>query len=177
MPAPDAHDRGHHGAGARPAIVFVGRGRRSIRAHRRSRGWGAVVVHVPDIARLACRLCHLAPASIRSTGTRGDRMNAQPLGLSVHEAAARLAQSGPNEIARERPTSAWKLLRSQFASPLVLLLIAACGVSAWLGEVADAIAIGAIVLINGIVGFLQEHRAERAIHALRALTAPRARVI
>jgi Ca2+-transporting ATPase len=104
-------------------------------------------------------------------------MNAQPLGLSVHEAAMRLAQSGPNEIARERPTSAWKLLRSQFASPLVLLLIAACGVSAWLGEVADAIAIGAIVLINGIVGFLQEHRAERAIHALRALTAPRARVI
>jgi P-type Ca2+ transporter type 2C len=104
-------------------------------------------------------------------------MNAQPIGLSVGEAATRLAQFGPNEIARERPTSVWKLLRSQFASPLVLLLVAACGVSAWLGEVADAIAIGAIVLINGIVGFLQEHRAERAIHALRALTAPRARVI
>jgi Ca2+-transporting ATPase len=104
-------------------------------------------------------------------------VNAQPIGLSVREAATRLAQFGPNEIARERPTSVWKLLRSQFASPLVLLLIAACGVSAWLGEVADAIAIGAIVLINGIVGFLQEHRAERAIHALRALTAPRARVI
>jgi Ca2+-transporting ATPase len=104
-------------------------------------------------------------------------MNAQPIGLSVSEAATRLAQSGPNVIARERPTSIWKLLRSQFVSPLVLLLIAACGVSAWLGEVADAIAIGAIVLINGVVGFLQEHRAERAIHALRALTAPRARVV
>jgi Ca2+-transporting ATPase len=89
-------------------------------------------------------------------------VNVQPLGLSVHEAETRLAQSGPNEIARERPTSVWKLLRSQFVSPLVLLLIAACAVSAWLGEVADAVAIGAIVLINGIVGFLQEHRCSRS---------------
>ncbi len=98
-------------------------------------------------------------------------------GLTSAEAAARLDRVGPNEIARERPASPWKLLRDQFASPLVLLLIAACAVSAWLGELADAIAIGAIVLINGVVGFVQEHRAERAVLALRALTAPRARVL
>ena len=104
-------------------------------------------------------------------------MNGQPTGLSTADAEFRLAQSGPNELTRQQPTSAWKLLRSQFASPLVALLVVACVVSAWLGEVADAVAIGAIVLINGIVGFFQEHRAERAIHALRAMTAPRARVI
>ena len=104
-------------------------------------------------------------------------MNAQPIGLSAGEAASRLAQSGPNELARQQPTSVWKLARSQFASPLVALLVVACVVSAWLGEVADAVAIGAIVLINGVVGFFQEHRAERAIHALRAMTAPRARVV
>ncbi|HEX6559363.1 MAG TPA: HAD-IC family P-type ATPase, partial [Longimicrobiales bacterium] len=104
-------------------------------------------------------------------------MNGQPTGLSAAEADARLTQSGPNELTRQRPTSAWKLLRSQFTSPLVALLVVACAVSAWLGEVANAAAIGAIVVINGIVGFFQEHRAERAIHALRAMTAPRARVV
>jgi Ca2+-transporting ATPase len=98
-------------------------------------------------------------------------------GLSAAEAAGRLQEFGPNEITREQPASSWKLIRAQFASPLVLLLIAACVASAWLGELADAIAIGSIVLINGIVGFVQEHRAERAVLALRALTAPRARVV
>jgi Ca2+-transporting ATPase len=69
------------------------------------------------------------------------------------------------------------LLIAQFNSPVILLLFAACGVSLLLAEMADAIAIGAIVLINGCVGFLQEYRAERAVAALRSMTSPRARVI
>src|SRR5262249_44346954 len=73
--------------------------------------------------------------------------------------------------------SPWALLASQFTSPLVALLLAACALSLALGEVGDAIAIGAIVVLNAAVGFFQEHRAERALAALRSLTAPRARVV
>ena len=98
-------------------------------------------------------------------------------GLTTAEAEARLAKTGPNELPRDGAVPTWKILARQFASPLVLLMIAAAAVSGVLGEVADAIAIGAIVLLNGLVGFLQERRAERAVLALRSLTAPRARVI
>src|SRR5262249_21789569 len=61
-------------------------------------------------------------------------------------------------------------------SPLIWLLLGAVVVSAALGEVADAIAIGVIVVVNALVGFFQERRAENALEALRSLTAPRARV-
>lgn len=97
-------------------------------------------------------------------------------GLTQEEAARRLAQLGSNTIQREAQTPIWITLARQFGSPLVLLLIGACGISAALGEVLDAIAIGSIVLLNGFVGFFQEYRAERTILALRSMTAPRARV-
>ena len=102
---------------------------------------------------------------------------AAPLGLSSEEAAARLNQHGPNAIARAAVTSPWVILRGQLVSPLIMLLAGACLVSALLGEVGDAVAIGVIVVLNALVGFFQEYRAERAIVALRALTAPRARVM
>ena len=60
---------------------------------------------------------------------------------------------------------------------MIWLLLAACAVSAALGETADALAIGAIVVLNALVGFFQEYRAERAVLALRAMSAPRARVL
>ena len=96
--------------------------------------------------------------------------------LSSSDTARRLAASGPNEIRRGRATPPWVILLSQFKSPVVGLLIAACVVSAALGELVDAIAIGTIVVLNGLVGFFQEYRAEKAVLALRAMTAPRARV-
>lgn len=98
-------------------------------------------------------------------------------GLTREEAERRLAEEGPNEIGLKSDRSAWRLLVSQFNSPVIWLLFAACVVSALVGETVDAIAIGAIVLINGLVGFFQEYRAEKAVLALRAMTAPRARVI
>jgi len=97
-------------------------------------------------------------------------------GLSADEAARRLRESGPNEITRGPVTSPWKILAAQFASPLIGLLFAASVLSALLGEVADAVAISAILVINACVGFLQEYRAEKAMLALRSMTAPRARV-
>jgi magnesium-transporting ATPase (P-type) len=99
------------------------------------------------------------------------------IGLTRAEAAQRLAETGPNEIAREVQKPAWRLLLAQFNSPVIWLLLAACVVSAGLGEVADAVATGAIVIINALVGFFQEYRAERAVLALGSMTAPRARVI
>lgn len=98
-------------------------------------------------------------------------------GLSTAEAGRLLAETDANEITRDAGRPSWRLLLAQFSSPVVLLLLAACVLPASLGKIADAIAIGLIVIINGLVGFVQEHRTERAVLALRSMTAPRARVI
>jgi Ca2+-transporting ATPase len=98
-------------------------------------------------------------------------------GLSSSEAARRLSNVGANELRHAEPTPMWRVLGSQLASPIVLLMLAAALISGVLREAADAIAIAAIVVINAIVGFLQEYRAERAVLALRSMTAPRARVV
>ncbi len=100
-----------------------------------------------------------------------------PEGLTAAEAARRLAEHGPNELARGEGPSPWALLARQFQGAMIWLLLAACGVSVALGEAADAVAIGAIVVLNAAVGFFQEYRAERALLALRAMSAPRARVL
>ena len=98
-------------------------------------------------------------------------------GLSSSEAQRRLSEFGPNEIRREEARSAVVLLAHQFASPVIWLLLGASVLSLVLGELLDAAAIGIIVIVNAVIGFLQEHRAERAVMALRSMTAPRARVM
>jgi Ca2+-transporting ATPase len=97
-------------------------------------------------------------------------------GLAEGEVARRLAEVGPNEIRREEGPPPWRILARQFRGPMIWLLAGACALAAALGEIADATAIGVIILLNGAIGFFQEFRAERAMSALRAMTAPRARV-
>jgi Ca2+-transporting ATPase len=97
-------------------------------------------------------------------------------GLTAADASRRLSEVGSNEIQRAAAMPAWRMLAQQFVSPLIWLLLAAAVVSAFLRELADAIAIAVIVVVNALVGFFQEHRAERALLALRSMTAPRARV-
>ncbi|MFL5344111.1 MAG: cation-translocating P-type ATPase [Hyalangium sp.] len=97
-------------------------------------------------------------------------------GLDTEEAARRLREYGPNEIHRAAARPRWRVFLEQFRSPMIGLLLAACAVSALLGEHADAIAIGTIVVLNAIIGYAQEFKAEQALLALRSLTAPRARV-
>jgi Ca2+-transporting ATPase len=98
-------------------------------------------------------------------------------GLSSEEVARRRADVGANELDHHDRGSGWRILAGQFGSPVIWLLFVAAGISAALGERADAIAIVSILVINACVGFAQEYRAERAIQALRTITAPRARVI
>lgn len=106
-------------------------------------------------------------------------MSAAPAttGLGVAEAAARLRDDGPNALPEAPGTPWWRRLAAQFASPLIGLLAVAAAVSGALGQRVEAAAIMAIVVVNGLVGFAQEFRADAAVRALRAMTAPRARVL
>ena len=98
-------------------------------------------------------------------------------GLTPEEAAQRLAQMGPNEL-REAPRPPfWRLVLAQFTSFMVMILIVASVISALLGEPVEAIAIMAIVLLNAIIGVVQEGRAEQALAALKKLASPNAAVV
>lgn len=99
------------------------------------------------------------------------------MGLTQSEVFEKLKQFGFNEIQRETSRSPWKLAIEQFRSPLVLILIFACVLSAALGESTEAYAIGVVLFINAFIGFFQEYRAETAILALQKMTAPKAKVI
>lgn len=101
----------------------------------------------------------------------------QARGLSSSDASYRLGKYGRNELAEAPRPGIWHMLVQQFSNFIVLLLIGAAIVSALLGEFFEAGAIMAIVLINAILGVVQEHRAEEALAALRKLAAPEAQVI
>jgi len=97
-------------------------------------------------------------------------------GLSESEAEKRLAQYGYNELREKKGKNPVFIFLEQFSNILVLLLIAAAGVSWFVGEWVDAAAIMAIVILNAAFGFIQEYRAEKAIAALKKLVSPKARV-
>ena len=97
-------------------------------------------------------------------------------GLSEAEATRRLAQYGRNELTGSGIKSPWLILREQATELMVVILIVAAAISAALTDYSDAIAIGAIVLLNVLLGFSQEYRAERAMAALKKLTVPFVRV-
>jgi P-type Ca2+ transporter type 2C len=98
-------------------------------------------------------------------------------GLTDAEAATRMAQYGPNQLTEAPRPSFLRLLWEQFNNFIVMLLIVASIVSALLGEWVDASAILAIVVLNAVLGIIQERRAEEALAALKKLAAPEARVL
>ena len=105
-------------------------------------------------------------------------------GLSAADAEARLARYGRNELAAEKPVPAWRRFLAQFQDVLVILLLIATAISAglWVHErdtalPYEAIAIFAVVLLNAIMGYVQEARAESAVAALREMSADDAAVI
>jgi Ca2+-transporting ATPase len=105
-------------------------------------------------------------------------------GLTQQEAQARVTRHGRNELASEKPTSAWRRFLHQFQDPLVILLLIATALSAalWFMEREsalpyEAIAILAVLLLNAIMGYVQQSRAQQAVAALQRMTAGNATVV
>lgn len=105
-------------------------------------------------------------------------------GLTSAEAARRLETGGPNELAAEKPVPRWRKFLAQFQDPLIYLLLVAIAISiaAWLVEGAqgvpfDAVVVAVIVVLNAVLGYAQQARAEHAVEALQRMTAAIATVI
>ena len=97
-------------------------------------------------------------------------------GLSDHQAKERQQRFGRNSIAQTGRTTWTGVLGRQFVDALIWILIGAAAVSAAIGEITDAVTILAIVALNGVLGFIQEWKAERAVEALRQMLTPQCRV-
>jgi P-type Ca2+ transporter type 2C len=114
---------------------------------------------------------------VLSEGEVGLRLDVDlQTGLSPDEAERRAAVYGPNAIQEQRPRSLWRMFLDQFTDFMILVLIVAAIVSGLIGEAVDTIAIVVIILLNGVIGFVQEYRAERAVAALKKLAALHAQV-
>ena len=98
-------------------------------------------------------------------------------GLSAPQVATRLVEHGPNELDQGQGVSPVRILLSQLTTPMILLLIAAGGLSGLLGDVTEAVVIGVVVLLNAWIGFRQEYRAEKAMASLQAMATPIVHVV
>lgn len=106
-----------------------------------------------------------------------EALGSSPHGLASGEARHRLARLGPNALVEAPRRSALAIFLGQFADFPIVVLIAAAAVSGLIGEAADAAAISAILLLNAMIGALQEARGERAVAALKTLASPTASVL
>lgn len=97
-------------------------------------------------------------------------------GLTTQQAAERRKELGENVLAKQVRVHPLRIFLRQFSDIMVLILLAAAVVSALLGEYADAVTIAVIVVLNAILGFVQEYRTEQTLLALRSMTAPTAQV-
>jgi P-type Ca2+ transporter type 2C len=102
---------------------------------------------------------------------------ASDTGLSQDVSAKRLKEQGYNQLQEKDKPSAFSIFIAQFKDFMIFVLLAAIVLSAFLGEYLDAVAILLIVIMNGILGFIQERKAERSLEALRELSAPHANVL
>jgi magnesium-transporting ATPase (P-type) len=98
-------------------------------------------------------------------------------GLSGEDAARRLEEHGPNELATEEPRSDLDILLAQFKSPLIYILLVAFVVTILIDEYTDAAVIAAVLVINAVIGFIQERKADRSVNALMELASPTSRVL
>ncbi len=106
-----------------------------------------------------------------------ERLATDHAGLSTAEAVARLTRYGPNLLPRAPRRSALLRFLSQFNNVLVYLLIAAAAITAVIGHAVDAVVIVSVVVINAVIGFVQEGRAEAALEAIREMLSPQASVL
>ena len=115
---------------------------------------------------------HSSPIDVVIAGLATDAER----GLDGPRAAERLDRYGPNQLTESPPVPIWRRFLDQFKALVIWLLIVAAIIAGALGEWSDTLAILAIVLLNGLLGFFQEERASRTLAALRRLSAPLAKV-
>ncbi len=116
--------------------------------------------------------------SLRDAGDVARDLDVDPAtGLTTAQAQQRLERDGPNELRAKRPVPRWRKALAQFQDPLIYLLLVAVAISvaAWFAEGAvglpiDALVITAIIVLNGVLGFAQESKAETAVAALQSMT-------
>ncbi len=106
-----------------------------------------------------------------------EKLKSSERGLSKLDASHRLSKFGPNMISEKKRISAWEIFTSQFKSFLILIMVAAVIISAFVGEMLDAMVILAIIVMNAVFGFVQEYKAEKSIEALKKMSALKARVV
>ena len=97
------------------------------------------------------------------------------MGLTEKEAAERLKIQGENTLGESRRTGPMRIFLGQFRDVMVMILLGATVISVLLGEISDAVTIILIVLLNAILGFVQEYRTENTLEALRSMTSPTAK--
>ena len=118
------------------------------------------------------------PWHARSVGEIQRLLRSDPKrGLESEEAKKRLRLYGPNRIEAVRKERWYAILLRQFTDVLILILLVAAAISFAIGEIGDAVTILAIVVLNGILGFVQEYKAEKAIEALQKMLSPRCRAV
>src|SRR3989338_1052453 len=98
-------------------------------------------------------------------------------GLTDNEATERLKQYGTNKLIEEEKISKLKILFHQFTSPLFYILLAAAVVTSLLKEYLDTSVIMAVVILNAVIGYMQEYKAEQGVRALKKMLIPRAKVL
>ncbi len=106
-----------------------------------------------------------------------EELNISEHGLTDAEVRERLAKFGPNKLAEEERVGVLKILLDQFKSPLIYILLVACVVTFFLEEYKDTGVIGAVVLLNALIGFIQEYRAEKQVQALKKMVVAKALVL
>lgn len=99
------------------------------------------------------------------------------MGLSEKEAKKKFQKHGPNTLTDKKKISVFKIVIQQFSDFMVLILLGATVISAFMGEMTEAVTIIAIVVVNAILGFIQEYKTEKTMEALKNLAAPNAKVI
>lgn len=131
---------------------------------------------MPALARAGASLKPLAVHSIPTTELLTRLTTEGAHGLSQTEVDERLSRFGSNVLPEAPPRSAWLRLLDQFTSLLIIILIVAAALAAFVGNIKDATVILAVVVLNALLGFYQEYRAEQSLAALRSMLPTRAKV-
>lgn len=126
---------------------------------------------------LSCNYYYSMNWHLLATERIVEEMSTSLQGLSTSAVEERLTTYGPNELEEKKARSAWTVLLMQFKQFMILVLCIAAVVSGIAGDLIDAVIILVIILLNAVIGFVQEYRAEKAIIALKQLATPTAKVI